>query len=225
MNRALTTLIENGDLPTSRSEAIARGIGQYCTGLPCRHGHVARRQVSNSMCVECVGLHNQSPAKKAWRSEDPERNAKQNARRAANRERHRALARASHARNREAANARSKAWRAKNPQRVKDNAKAWRASNPDEVRTAARNRKARLKRADGSHTSADVQQILNSQRFRCAECSADLRKHAFHVDHIVPLVRGGSNGRRNLQILCRLCNQQKHASDPIEFARKKGRLI
>lgn len=29
----------------------------YCTGLPCKYGHVADRYVKNCMCVECHKTH------------------------------------------------------------------------------------------------------------------------------------------------------------------------
>jgi hypothetical protein len=37
----------------SRAEAKAKGLKRYFTGKPCKHGHVAERQVSNATCVEC----------------------------------------------------------------------------------------------------------------------------------------------------------------------------
>jgi hypothetical protein len=37
----------------SRAEAKAKGLKRYFTGKPCKHGHVAERQVFNATCVEC----------------------------------------------------------------------------------------------------------------------------------------------------------------------------
>lgn len=37
----------------SRSEAISQKASRYFTGLPCKHGHLCERTVSNG-CVECV---------------------------------------------------------------------------------------------------------------------------------------------------------------------------
>lgn len=47
----------------------------------------------------------------------------------------------------------------------------------------------------------------------CAKCAAHVtQRSGVHVDHVVPLARGGSNGRENLQILCAACNLAKGAA-------------
>ena len=49
---------------------------------------------------------------------------------------------------------------------------------------------------------------------RCAVCGGVVLRQGrqAHVDHIVPLAAGGSGRFRNLQLLCRTCNQRKGAS-------------
>lgn len=42
---------------------------------------------------------------------------------------------------------------------------------------------------------------------RCAYCGAD--NGEFHVDHIVPVAKGGSNDPENLTIACAPCNMSK----------------
>ncbi len=44
---------------------------------------------------------------------------------------------------------------------------------------------------------------------RCAECGAD---RLLEFDHVIPLAMGGSDGERNLQLLCAECNRGKGAS-------------
>lgn len=41
---------------------------------------------------------------------------------------------------------------------------------------------------------------------RCATCGG---REGLTWDHVVPVSRGGTNERRNLQILCRSCNSRK----------------
>jgi 5-methylcytosine-specific restriction endonuclease McrA len=41
----------------------------------------------------------------------------------------------------------------------------------------------------------------------------------------MPLARGGTNHRRNIQILCPSCNLRKGWKHPIDFAQEMGRLL
>ena len=46
-----------------------------------------------------------------------------------------------------------------------------------------------------------------------------------HVDHIVPLAKGGQHVASNIQILCPTCNVRKSAKDPIDFMQSRGFLL
>lgn len=71
----------------------------------------------------------------------------------------------------------------------------------------SRNRKDKM-RANGGHVStADWQSILDHFDGKCAKCgSAD----NVHMDHVVPISRGGKHSPSNIQPLCRTCNLQKY---------------
>jgi 5-methylcytosine-specific restriction endonuclease McrA len=113
-----------------------------------------------------------------------------------------------------------------NPERRRS---IWRKdlqANPDRYRIKNRNRLARKRAALGKHTAEDIAAILKAQNHRCAYCRTKLRKgRSTHIDHIIPLARGGSNDRKNLQALCSTCNTTKSAKDPIEFAQELGLLV
>lgn len=83
---------------------------------------------------------------------------------------------------------------------------------------------ARKNRIVGSFTLGDIEEIYALQREKCAICRRNLR-HKFHIDHIIPVSRKGSNRRSNLQLLCASCNLSKWAKDPIDFMRSLGRLL
>lgn len=111
-----------------------------------------------------------------------------------------------------------------NPQRAVAAVAAWRRKNPDLYRVQQHARRAR-KAAAGGKLSADiVARLFVLQRGRCACCGKRLGKK-FHLDHIVSLARGGSNTDDNVQLLTQRCNNQKHAKDPIDFMRSRGKLL
>lgn len=62
------------------------------------------------------------------------------------------------------------------------------------------------------------------QRWKCAICRIGI-KCAYHVDHIMPIAKGGKHEPRNLQLLCATCNVRKNSKDPIAYMQEVGRLL
>lgn len=220
----------------TRAQARAQGLKRYFTGEPCKRGHIAERQVASLTCMDCDREQHRA-------TYDPEKNRESGRRwREANREKVAADKR-EYGRTPEAKAYRA-AWYAANRERIIEkrraeyptrrganiaSAKAWAEANPEKAREhfrmARRKRRARAKDAGGTHTAADLASILKAQGNRCAYCRCSLARAEKHVDHVIPLARGGSNGRENLQYLCRPCNQSKSAKDPIEYAQSLGLLL
>lgn len=130
--------------------------------------------------------------------------------------------------NKERCAAQQKAWREANKERHIANSKAWREANPDRYSASKRNnvrhRRAIKRNAIGNHTTTDVLNLLVLQRNKCACCLKSI-KNGYHVDHVIPLSKGGSNDKYNLQLLCAPCNLSKSAKDPIEFNQSLGLLL
>lgn len=187
-----------------RREAVALGLKRYFTGAPCARGHVAERFTLGRQCVECLKLARQ----RCYHGDIEESRQKGRAKRARKVQKYREKERL-------------RADGQRERRRAKD--RAWRATNPEKAQAHLRNRRARIKQSAGTHNGADVISILAAQRGKCAYCRAKLS--AYDVDHIQPLAKGGSNGRRNLQIACPSCNRSKHDRDPVEFAQSMGLLI
>lgn len=118
-------------------------------------------------------------------------------------------------------------WSARNPGKSSAYTREWQKRNPERAREnslkQARTRRARKSGAAGSYSASDIKRILIGQKHRCAACRCRLTK--YHVDHIVPLSRGGSNFPSNLQVLCPDCNLKKRAKDPIDFMQSLGLLL
>lgn len=195
--------------PRSRKEAIRLGLTRYFTGKPCKHGHICDRSAPDGRCRECVRLF-QSELRK--REEFRTRSIKQAAVwRQQNPERARRLDRLSYERNKEKRIAQAKRWQKLHPeiQAIKNG-----------------NRRARLANAPGKYTKDDIFRIRKLQGDKCAMPNCrKLLKGKGTIDHIVPLMLGGSNHPRNLQLLCGNCNSQKHTKDPIDYSRSMGLLL
>ena len=114
--------------------------------------------------------------------------------------------------------------RKENPEKAALSVKKWNTNNPEKRKLADKVNGAMRRSANGKHTTKDILDILQSQNHQCAYCRTKLEQK-YHVDHITAIARGGTNHRRNLQILCAPCNKSKHARDPIEFAQSLGFLI
>ena len=44
---------------------------------------------------------------------------------------------------------------------------------------------------------------------KCAHCRRTMPLDLIHIDHIVPIARGGTDALNNLQVLCATCNRLK----------------
>jgi 5-methylcytosine-specific restriction endonuclease McrA len=160
-----------------------------------------------------------------WKAANREsQSAKRHAYYVANRDRILAEVAAYYAANAPKIRAKVGAYAAANADLVRARNLAYIKSNPEKI--AARNAKSHARRikAPGTYTADDVKALMALQRGLCAACRCSIRLR-FEVDHVMPLARGGSNDRKNLQLLCRSCNRRKQAKHPIDFMQSKGFLL
>ena len=238
----------------SRKDAIARGLKHYFTGKPCKRDHVDIRFTNNLTCYTCIRERmnkrkrdhpdriraiDKKARKKyyaknkkrlnaltvAWQRKNPERVlviTKRYAERHAEKIRKNAVQ--YYWSDPEKARARGRLAYKKNPEPMKAYSRDWAKKNPERVRVNGANRRALKRKAGGTYTADDIKRIFAAQGGRCAYCRAVLKK--YHVDHIMPLSKGGSNHAKNIQLTCQPCNQLKYSHDPMDFARRRlGRLL
>lgn len=214
----------------SRSEAKKTRDNRYYTGKPCKRGHIAHRKTHNGQCVFCAvedavkryslrkdrcreiarNFHYRHREKqlKKMKKYSIDNSEKEKARRKIYNENHR-----------EKRSLTTREWHKRN----KEHTAAYRNSRKELYAVHARNRRAKQKCSGGSHTLSEIIILRARQRNRCALCKCYLDKT--HVDHIVPICRGGSNDIRNIQILCPTCNMKKNRKDPLKFSREMGLLL
>ena len=106
----------------------------------------------------------------------------------------------------------------------------YRMNNYERVRkrekTHEQNRRARKRNASGIFTAIDINLQIKNQTDRkgklcCWWCNKPIQG-TYHIDHRIPLVRGGSNAPDNLVISCPHCNLSKNSKMAWEW---NGRLL
>lgn len=133
--------------------------------------------------------------------------------REANAERIRESQREYRERNSDALRAYHRAYAESHADRARERARAWEAANPDRARAHSRDtqRRRRARKLGSPCASATVDEIQamteESGNYTCAACWGP----AEHLDHIIPLSRGGCDGVHNFQWLCADCNRSKSA--------------
>lgn len=180
--------------------ARARGDLHYARGKSCKHGHEDRWFVSNGICVQCS-----LERCKRWIGARPGYEAKAaRRRRAVDPTGHRAEVSRWARKNRKKANETAKRWAARHPELARERGRAYVAM-----------RRTRIASNGGSFTTEDITDLHHKQRGKCAACGKKTTR--MEIDHILPVVLGGSSDPFNLQLLCLPCNRSKGRKHPDEW--------
>lgn len=197
----------------SKQYAKRAGLKRYYTGKLCKNGNVADRLTStgNCLCLCCRDGKNRQNSNYYYsiRNEDWFIRQSEDYRNSRKEEKSRY----------------DKEYRERNREKVLFRAMKWNRNNPEKRRAIVSNyRDRRRSQEDGGISSADLSEWISSQIKICYWCGRKCEE-SFHVDHYVPLSRGGKHEADNLVIACPPCNIRKNAKDPYEFANSVGRLF
>lgn len=97
----------------------------------------------------------------------------------------------------------------------------WRNWNADTIRATRHAYKARRRSQEArGDSTADIRRWMVGQPKVCKWCAVDCAND-FHVDHVLPLARGGAHLISNLCIACPPCNLRKNAKTPEDWDRHR----
>lgn len=106
-------------------------------------------------------------------------------------------------------------WARNNIEKVRETARRWYRNNKEKANHHVRVRRARLRGVESEKFT--LAEISKRDGGRCQRCNKPVRtkgdpRHPLYanLDHIVPLSKGGSTTRENIQLLCRKCNFAKN---------------
>lgn len=108
----------------------------------------------------------------------------------------------------------------------KERVAEYRQANAERFRRlgaqTSRRRRARLANADvRSVSDRDLRRLLTRQQGRCAYCGTALDD--CHLDHVIPVSRGGRHAIGNLAYACGRCNRRKAAKLLVAWRQELGR--
>lgn len=136
----------------------------------------------------------------------------------ADKEKRREYLRAYRIANREHRRETHRQWQAANPERKAAYDRKWISANPDKVTIRTHARRARMMAVPSEPWTRD--QVIDIYGRVCWICQYPLDCD-FHVDHVVPLARGGWDVMPNLRPAHPTCNVRKNAKMPPAIAQMR----
>jgi 5-methylcytosine-specific restriction endonuclease McrA len=100
------------------------------------------------------------------------------------------------------------AYRDANREVLREKRREYHRSNPQKAKAKKAKRRAMEKGAKGKTTASQISFLQKTLNYRCVYCNEPLGTD-WHLDHLVPLSKGGTNYPNNLVPSCAKCNLQK----------------
>ena len=117
-----------------------------------------------------------------------------------------------------------KLYREQNKETILEKCKKYRQTNNFKISNRNSSNKRRTITKIGDVTTQQLQELYENSNF-CYWCNTNLKNKKIHLDHYIPLSKGGQHTLSNLVVSCPHCNHTKSSKDPIKFANSIGRLI
>lgn len=170
-----------------------------------RTAYMRHRRRNESPCQECVAAHTKYTTE--WRLKNKRKSIDSSKKWQNN--------------NREKFQQSQKLWEEKNKDARKSYAKQWRSENLDKIRS--KNRKRRALILNNEHESYTEEQVLVLYGTKCHICKTDIDlntsrsvknpgwEYGLHIDHLIPISKGGSDTLKNVRPSHGICNIKKGA--------------
>lgn len=204
----------------SKVEARSRGAKFYYTGKECSRGHLSERYLTG-MCVVCAKENSQRQREenpeatrdyaKSYREQNAQRCRDVAKRWRESNQDYLAASKREYARRRPEVGRQSQIkWRSINPEAERAKGKKWALNNSDKrAAGASRRRATQLKATPATFSEFDefVIQEAHAARLRRQHITG----YPWHVDHMIPLARGGQHVFSNIQVIPAFMNSSKGA--------------
>jgi 5-methylcytosine-specific restriction endonuclease McrA len=118
-----------------------------------------------------------------------------------------------------------KQYRKDNTEKTAAYNKQYRQTTKGKAARKNAHHKRRTKKREGDVTTAQLLELQQTAK-SCYWCGKKLTaKTQVHIDHYIPLSKGGGHTLSNLVVACKKCNITKNSKDPQDFAISLGRLL
>lgn len=129
----------------------------------------------------------------------------------------------------------AKKYRLENPEKIRKYNEMYRLENPEKIREyskmyylenraaiSAKDTRRKLRKLNATIVNFNINKWLKTQRpFRCYLCGKKIKDDKYHIEHRIPLSRGGVHATFNLGIACPRCNAEKYTKTPWEYLKDK----
>lgn len=144
--------------------------------------------------------------------------------RAENKEAIKERAKVYYEKNKDKINESARKYRLKNKEKLSKYYKKYCQENPDYSNEKWHKRRALIRNSKVGRMPKGYRKIIfNNTNGKCWWCGKQLDESDWHLDHLIPLKKGGSHTMDNLVPSCPACNLSKNDKLPHEFM--EGRLL
>jgi 5-methylcytosine-specific restriction endonuclease McrA len=100
-------------------------------------------------------------------------------------------------------------WRDENRERVREYQQRYLEANREKVYAGTARSNLRRHHQMAEAEAIDRNEIFNRDGGKCHICGKRVAPESFHLDHLIPLSRGGSHTRANIALAHPVCNRRR----------------